>query len=110
LLGAKVGAVEDLLQADDLGAGGRGLADEGDMLFDHGLFLCSQGLRGRDSVGGLNDGTSNNTGHGFPQSTRKSCESLKLIEKGAQGNGSGAVGPGKGRFDLKCGKSNNRER
>ena len=38
LLGAEVGAVEDLLQADDLGAGFGGLLDVGDVLVDHGLL------------------------------------------------------------------------
>ena len=38
LLGAEVGPVEDLLQADDLGAGFGGLLDVGDVLVDHGLL------------------------------------------------------------------------
>ena len=38
LLGAEVGAVEDLLEADDLRAGFGGLPDIADMLVDHALL------------------------------------------------------------------------
>src|ERR1039458_1903830 len=63
LLGAEVGPVEDLLEADDLRAGPGGLLDISDVLIDHGLFGdLKRGVR-RGGVGGLNQRTANDTSH-----------------------------------------------
>src|ERR1700723_941725 len=77
LLGAKVWAVEDLLQTYDLGAGFCGLANQIEVLLDHGFLLRGQGLRCRQGVRGLDDGTTNQTGHSAP-TPMKAYESLTL--------------------------------
>src|SRR5664280_336070 len=63
LLGAEVGPVEDLLEADDLRAGPGGLLDISDVLIDHGLL--GGGKRGvrRGGVSGLNQRTANDARH-----------------------------------------------
>src|ERR1039457_1550636 len=63
LLGAEVGPVEDLLEADDLRAGPGGLLDISDVLIDHGLFGDLERGVGRGGVGGLNQRTANDTSH-----------------------------------------------
>ena len=63
LFGAEVGAVEDLLQADDLRAGVGGLLDIGDVLVDHGLFGDLERGIGRRGVGGLNQRTADDARH-----------------------------------------------
>jgi hypothetical protein len=57
LLGAEVGAVEDLLQADDLRAGVGGLLDEAEVLLDHARFGFSERRIGGGCVRRLNEGT-----------------------------------------------------
>jgi len=53
LLGAEVGAGEDLLHADDLRAGLGGLADVSEVLFDHALADFVERSFGSGHVGGL---------------------------------------------------------
>src|SRR5258708_1164151 len=64
LLGAKVRAVEKLLQAEDLGLLLGGLLDQLDVLIDHRFSDLSQGAIGAESVAGLNQGTTDNPRHG----------------------------------------------
>ena len=63
LLGAEVGAVENLLQADDLRAGRRRLTDVLDVLVDHGLLGGFERGVGRGGVGSLNERAPHVTGH-----------------------------------------------
>ncbi len=63
LLGAEVRAVEDLLQADDLRAGFRGLPDVIDVLVDHGLLGGFERSVRRRDVGGLNQRAADISGH-----------------------------------------------
>ena len=74
LLGAKIGAVEDLLQTHDLCAICSRLADETQVFLDHGLLLSCQRLGGQHGVGGLDDRTSNDSGHSAPTPRGNSCE------------------------------------
>ncbi len=63
LLGAEIGAVEDLLQADDLRAGGGRLLDVGHVLLDHGAsWWLPAKHRGR-RIGGLDQRTPHDTRH-----------------------------------------------
>ena len=63
LLGAEIRSVENLLEAHDLPAGGRGLADVGHVLVHHGLLGgFERGIR-RGGVGGLNQRTADDTRH-----------------------------------------------
>ena len=66
LLGAEVGPVEDLLEADDLGAGFGGLLDIGDVLVDHGLLGGFERGVGRRGVSGLNQRAANDARHETP--------------------------------------------
>src|ERR1035441_7459190 len=79
LLGAEIGPVEDLLEADDLGAGAGGLLDISDVLIDHGLLGgWKRGLR-RGGVGGLNQRTANDARHEISLD-RQGC-GLATVEK-----------------------------
>ncbi len=64
LLGAEVGSVEDFLQADDLRAFAGCLADQAEVLVDHGLLDLGQRLLGGLHVGGLDERAANNARHG----------------------------------------------
>ena len=57
LLGAEVRAVEDLLEADDLGAGLRRIFYIGDVLVEHRLLGHFERAVGSRRVGGLDQGT-----------------------------------------------------
>ena len=89
LLGAEVGAVEDLLEADDLGAGFGGLLDVGDVLVDHGLLGgCERGV-GRRGVGGLNQRTANDARHETPLKRAMGFIMSFLLGRRKRGAGSG---------------------
>src|SRR5439155_6759832 len=71
LLRAKVRAVKDFLEADDLRTVGSGLADHGDVLIEHDLLDFVERAGGRFGVGGLDEGAADNTRHEAPWKTRK---------------------------------------